>query len=285
MENNSILTKIESIYVLKSIFEYLKKEKTLNLFVYSSFFQKKLDLKLSDYQSKYINRLGINYDKYLFDSSPNIDLAQMLEDDLLKVKIDRNIFILHMINYYQELINKINNCKNEDILNKYKIIDINSPFFGILSNTNLLEQFFTIHIKINLIEENNLINDYILAFKKLKNSNKKYSSIKIIYKDTRISDYINKFNININFIKRLEIIEDSDYLNYFKNYDNLFKHFLFLDTFKNNLLYLNLYSNIGQIYDIKFDDLNDFKSLRILKLRNFNFSIIFKINIKKDKIG
>lgn len=186
MEKNCILTKIESIYVLKSIFDYLKKEKTLNLFVYSSFFQKKFDLKLSDYQSTYINKLGINFDKYLFDSSTNIHLSEMLEDDLLKVKIDRNLFILHMINYYQELINKIKNCKNEDILNKYKIIDINSPFFDILSNTNLLEQFFTINIKINSIEENDLINDYILAFKKLKNSNKKYSSIKIEYIEIQI---------------------------------------------------------------------------------------------------
>lgn len=92
-----------------------------------------------------------------------------------------------------------------------------------------------------------------------------------------------KFNININYIKRLEIIEDSDYIHYFKNYDYLFKNFLFLDIFKNNLLYLNLYSNIGPTQLDIFDNINYFKSLRILKLKNFQFPVIFTINIPSLK--
>ena len=56
MENLSILARINSNYILKDIFTFIRsKNFKLKLFVYSKYFQKKLDLKLINYQEHYLD--------------------------------------------------------------------------------------------------------------------------------------------------------------------------------------------------------------------------------------
>ena len=56
MNEKSLLGKIKSKYIFGSIFNFICQEYKLKLFVHSNFFQKKLNLKLLDYQEAYINQ-------------------------------------------------------------------------------------------------------------------------------------------------------------------------------------------------------------------------------------
>ena len=55
MENRGILDKIKSIYIIKDIFKYINDNKIqLKLFIYSKYFQNKLNIKYIDAKEKYL---------------------------------------------------------------------------------------------------------------------------------------------------------------------------------------------------------------------------------------
>ena len=66
MENQGVLEKINSNYIFKNIFTYIKDYFIkCKLFKYSKLFRKKLNLDLFFYQKQYFENIGINFFKYL----------------------------------------------------------------------------------------------------------------------------------------------------------------------------------------------------------------------------
>ena len=67
MENFSILSKIQSNYILKDIFQFIsRKDLELKLFFFFYYFQKRMNLKLVNYQESYLNQFGMELQNYLF---------------------------------------------------------------------------------------------------------------------------------------------------------------------------------------------------------------------------
>ena len=77
MNEQSLLGKIQSKYILKEIFNYIEMVNfKFKLFVHSNFFQKQLDLKLIDYQEAIINQLEMSLNDYLFLDFNTIEKEQ-----------------------------------------------------------------------------------------------------------------------------------------------------------------------------------------------------------------
>ena len=218
MRKNNKIENIHSLYILDTIFDYIKDTNyKYKLFTYSKLFQNKLEIKLFNYQERYINKSGIQINKYIFncynENEKNFDkkiLNNNLQEDLIKYNLDINTLQIYILNYYKDCIKKSKEKKNEDNLFINVLIDIYSPFFDFLSKTEIFEQIFAINIAANFIEKYNLKNDYILAFNNLNKTNSKYSSINFDYKMSNDIDYLKDFKINFKQIKNLIINEKND---------------------------------------------------------------------------
>lgn len=293
MEEKKILSKIKSSHVLITISNYIKDIKVvMKLFNYSKYFQKKVRLNLYDYQEKYYDKLGININKYLTffnnERNDNFDkdfLYKKLEDDLIKYKIDKNIFETFVQKYFKKYKSNIIK-ENSD---NFRKIDIYSPFFDLLSKNKLFEQIFYIPISINEIEKSNIKNDYISAFDKLNNLNTKYEGISFNFKYSNDIDFLKELKINFSQIKMLSIRQeyqtfDNDYNCFFKT---LFS--FFIDKKKLIVLELDLLKNkSNSIIPQNFEDLNNFESLKQLNICGINFQTNFTLklfNLKKLKIS
>ena len=282
MKKNKILEKLKPLSFIKSIFNYVKYDNfKLKLFTYSKFFQKKLNIQLIDYQEKYINRFGINLNDYLaFKSNyKENELKKKLEDKLIKKNIDinyndiQNLSIKHFEKQFQEYKDK--NYKNKIM------IDIYSPFFESLSKNEIFENF-TIKINIKDIEQFDLKNDYISIFYKLNKSKSNYSSLNFIFKNSEDIKYLNDFNINFGQIKYLTLFQvDSN----IQNYNNFFEILFSLNNISNNLIFLildifsNTFKNDVEIEAKSLENLNNFKSLKYLRLSGFKFKTTFNIDL------
>ena len=167
-----MLEKISSNYIFKNIFTYIKDENIIYyLIVNSKTLQKKLDLELIDYQKKCFFKLGIihliNYfnDKYEDTHTFKQDeLVTKLEKDLLKYKIDNKIIQTYASNF----LRKYKKTILKEYSNKTKLnIGIYSPFFDVISTSEIFEYIFNIYIPINKIIKYNLKDDYITTFDKM----------------------------------------------------------------------------------------------------------------------
>ena len=283
--------KIKSIYILNSIFDYIRDVNfKMKLFFYSKFFQKKLGFNLLNYQEEYLNKIGINYYNYLKYNENTHDyfnkkfLEEKLQKDLSKYNsIDLNIFSKISIKYFKnnnpnKEMKKIysdynyNNCTNE--------IDIYSPFFDSLSNNQEIFENFSIIIPTKYFNKNELKKDYISTFDKLNKMKSKYNSITIYAKDNDDINELKKINIHFNQIKKLAINIDGNKFNYDKLFDLLFSF-----NIKNNLIYLFLSKIKYQEIDPKsFEKLNEFPNLGHLSLIGINFKDKFKLKLSKLKI-
>ena len=278
------MEKIKSKYVLDTIFTFIKDSKLkYKLVVYSKLLQKKLCLKLFDYQKKYIDKFSISFNKYFSHMLNNNEyskefdkyiLFKLLEEDLIYYKIDINLIKLFLIDYLEKYINEF---EKEEYDKNYIQLDIFSPFFDFISNLKYFEDIFNIIISIDEIEKYNLKKDYISCFNKLKKLNYKYSSITIFYNNNENLKNLEEFPIKFNYIKDIKIIEGDYKLN---NYDYFFKFLLGNENIQNNLLYLNI--NLSTIKTIEInliENLNNFKSLTKLELSNFDFKTIFTLKL------
>ena len=54
MENQGIIYKIKSIYIIKNILKYLKDNQKQKLFIYSKYFQNQLNIEYIDVKEKYL---------------------------------------------------------------------------------------------------------------------------------------------------------------------------------------------------------------------------------------
>ena len=106
----SILGKIKSKYNLSNIFDYVKDDNfKYKLFKYSKLFQEKLELNLTKYRVKYLERFKINPKIFLnfiefgSDISLGKDIIKKgLTNYLAKNKIEENIFQSFVIEYFKK---------------------------------------------------------------------------------------------------------------------------------------------------------------------------------------
>ena len=144
---SDLLDKISSKYLLLKIFEYVKNEKTLKLFVHSKKYIKKTGL-LFYYQYNYLKAVGINLFDYLsfniVGGKINKELLNnRFKEDLKNIDVNINFSDEFLINYYYRFIRK---------LSIFYTIDIYSPIFEILSKTELINKF-SIIINMNIIKK------------------------------------------------------------------------------------------------------------------------------------
>jgi len=288
MDRKGDLSKISSPYILNCILKYVQYEDEnfgLQLFKYSKDYQKKFGICLFDYKRKYIKNLPVfsmkkylsynYYDKY--DSkkiNPNI-LKKAFQNDLLKSNLSEDDIIKYLIDYYNRLIQSKITPKKEESL-----IDVHSPLFEPFSKEKYFEEIFTIPI---LMQDNDA---YVNAFSKL-NSN--YPKLDLYYKNVDDIDYLQKYKINFNLLKRLNLQPEGDIV--INNY-SLLNSLFSLPNIKNNLKYLEIKGtlkddekphfhfygnhNIEEVYELK-GSLNDFTSLEVLKLTSFVFIELFEL--------
>ena len=293
MEPKKSLSNINSAYIIKNIFTYIKDNNfKLKLFTFSKKFQNKLNIGIFHYQEIYFNKYNLNLNEYLnlrsFDLDKRSLLKDMLNEKLTKEKIDIHLFKSYVINYFKykskEEIKKDENLK----FNSKLLIDISSPILEILSSTDILAQYFTISIPINyFITYSNLKEDYISCFDKLNKTKSKYSSIKIDFKNNEDINIIKELNINFEQIKELSILKNgrSDTYNYNYFFNNLFTMKSFINNINLEFLFINIFDSYNSIkIDANsLEGLNNFNNLKILKLNSFKINDIFTLKLSNLK--
>ena len=292
MENQGIIDKIKSVYIIKNIFNFIKNSSfQLKLFIYSKYFQNKLNIKLIDYKEQYLKKLKFNLELYLYskEQKNKVDLLKQKYNKFLSDnKLNKEIFedILYEVleskqikDIDEEEVNNIN--KDYD-----KKININSPLFERISKTKMFEKNLSIYIS-----QKKSKNDYIKLFDKLNESNIKYSSIfyDIYYNAMDENNYLKELNINYNNIKKLtlNIKYDIDYEEdiLYENNKDFFETFFSFNNIQNNLIYLNIdFDEENYLTSELFENINDFKSLKYLYICNFNFDNNFIIKIINLKL-
>ena len=284
MENQGIIYKIKSYYIIKNIFNCIKdRNLQLKLFIHSNYFQTKLNIKLV-YKQKYLNKIGFNLDSYLYIEQEQYKrdiLNKKYNNFLLENKINKKKFEDILFEILEN--NKINDTdegnantirKNDEIL-----INIDSPLSEIISKTKIFESNFTIYISQKNIDEYKLKDDYLIFFNKLNQSNIKYSSIYYIFNNKCKINKLKELNIDFNKVKRITLIQDIKDVIIKKNkvfFETLFS----IKGIENNLVYLKIYFN--NTYKLKpklFENINNFKSLKYLEIKSFNFDEIFTIRL------
>ena len=292
MEPKKLLSKINSAYILERIFAYIEDNNfKYKLFSFSNLFQKKMNIGLFNYQELYFKKYDLNLNFYLNLSSFDLDkrtlLKDTLNDTIRKKKIDADLFKSYVINYFKykskEEISKEGNLK----FNSKLLIDISSPFLEILSQTDILGQYFTISIPINYFTtNNNLKGEYISCFDKLNKTKAKYSSLKIDFKKNEDIDIIKELNINFEQIKELAILKTGRSETY--NYNYFFSNLFTIKSFINNnikYLYLNIFDSYNSIKvdSSSLEGLNNFLNLENLKLNSFYINDIFTLKLSNLK--
>ena len=114
---------------------------------------------------------------------------------------------------------------------------IYSPFFDVMSKTEIFEKKYCIPIIEESLEKYKLNNDYKNIFEKLNLSNIKYASILISFIDNKLN-FLKDFNIDFNRIKSLSIVQDG-IVN--KNDNYLLNTLFSFKNIENNLVYLKIY--------------------------------------------
>ena len=291
MIKKRILERITSKYVLSKITDYIEDNNFVyKLFLYSKSFQGKLNICLVDYQALYFQKNGLNIEKYEFceknqvlDTFDKNILSNNYKEDLEKFKIDKKIFGKIISSLIKMNEKKIKKKKDEDLLfSAQKKIEIYSPIFDIISGGDISEYNYTIYIPITIIAQLNLKNDYISFFEKLNQSNLCCNSFEISFRNIDIIHVLEEFKINFDKIKRLTFYEDfNDKSN--KDYDIFLGNLFSIKSFVSNLIDLKIYFfNRGEykIYLNLMNNLNNFKSLKILHLRGFEFENTFNLNLQ-----
>ena len=272
MIKGNILNNISSKFILSSVFNFIKNENFKNkLFSYSKLFQKKLNLNFNEYKDKYISQIGLDYDNYLsldynirkFDKDI---LKKVLQKELLNfnITLDEDIIKIIIVNYFKKYIK---------YLKEYNI-DIYSPFFDLLAKSELIENF-RIKIMLNKITEYNLTDDYISVFNELNKRDSKYPPLKFYCNNgDDINYYFQRLNINFRKIKTLIMINEEENEPFIQNFNHFFVNFFSFNDIQNNLIHLELIINSFykfELFPALVEKLNDFKSLKQLKLKGFQF--------------
>ena len=299
MNNKSLLKRIKSKYILNSLFEYIKYTNLkFKLFNYSKFFQNKIGLTLFDYQERYINKINIDLNKYIyFDRFEGdkiylkIVYKEALKSFFKRYKLDFNIIEKYLINTLKKKI--------EELIKDYKdmahifsdlCVDVFSPFFDIIFESEVFK-YFCIRIFLNKFNFAYYLEDDDDSISFINNSNKssKILSLQFIYEQPNEIDNLYKYKINYNLIKKI-IIKQKSYTPYFLknknkcNNDYFYKTLFSIDNFGKNLIYLHLELEYIKNINLKiFEKINNFQLLEILILSNFEINSLFTIKLKNLK--
>ena len=305
MEDPGVINKLSSLYIAQNIFSYIKdKNFQLKLFLYSKYYQQKLNISLSYYYERFINKIGFNLNDYLYleyeELEKNFSFYYQYEKEKDKNKEENkekgeqyllnkkyNDFLsdnnLNKEKFTQMIYEIINNKKIKDINDEYfsekyneTFISIYSPFFGILSKTKFFENKCTIYIdRKNLYYFFDSSTDYYIQFfDKCNKSNVNYSSVYFIFKENDNINCLSEFKINFNKIKKLALIEEEK-SRYNNDNNQLFKTLFSFKNIENNLIYLKIEYHKSSIIDGNMLlSLNNFKSLKFLYLYYLSFNFI-----------
>ena len=295
--NNSVLEKVFSKGLLNNIFDYIRDPNYKHkLFSYSKLLQKKADLRLADYEERFIEKFGINLSDYLFSENNKFVrkfdkdiLNSNLQNDLSKNNLEKSTIEKIMVDIYNQRYedkykNNSNDCDKpgSKLIETEEPIEIYSPFFDTLSKMDFFEYLFTINISTYIIDKFDLKEDYISTFEKLKQSKSKYNSLTIYYEDSYDILYLKDFKINFNQIKRIIFIPNSYHVTGdYKYFLNTF--FSFFSRIENNLTNLKLKWVENEIEPRTIQNLNNFKSLELLNLTGFKFTKTFMLKLSNLK--
>ena len=303
--NQSLLYKLKSNFTFAAIFDYINDKSFMYKLLKYSNLCKKLNISKYDYYKVYFNSKELNLNNYLqLPSTEN-----NLEKDLMKYKIEYVDFQKYVVCRFNEYELFLKGLVKKGELIDYRIdeknININSQFFWALSEKDNFQLVFSILIPINTFKNNKIKNDYANIFKKMNESEFKYSSLKITCEGNEIDD-LNNLNINFNLIKRLSIcsilpsyitsiytqyaiMPTTNYHNF--NYCPLFEKLFSINNIQNNLVYLclEIYKGgiVGDFPDLKLiKNLNNFIFLEELVLNGFQFKYEepFELNLSNLKI-
>ena len=203
MENQGVIYKIKSVNIIKNIFSYIRDNKIqLKLFIYSKYFQSKLNLKYIDAKEKYLKNLGFNINEYLFIEEEKYEynlLNKKYKDFLLKKKIKNK-------ERFEEIIFEILENKQINGTNKGNetYVNIDSPLFIIILVLTNFENNYTIFISQLHIYKYNLLNKYIELFDNLNSYDINYLSLFYSSYNDEIK-YLKQLNIDYNKIKKLKV--------------------------------------------------------------------------------
>ena len=284
MEKKSILEKIKSNYIFKSILFYIQDQNFyLKLFKYSKSLQKKINIELFDYQLDYCNKrikweLYLEFHSHFFAES----YKKYLKQKLIDCNIDEITLQKVAVNYFINNPKRIIETKFPHYFNPYpsinkdkRYIDIYSPFFDCLSKNEKFNDIFLLNISLHTKESDKIKNDYISKLNKLSN---KFTSLSLEIGHSSANDipnYLKDFKINFKIIKKLEIIKGPAE---FISSINFFKKFLPFIEIANNLVHLSLSFSGSIINDNSLEFINNYKSLEYLfiddlKINNFQLKI------------
>ena len=273
----SVLGNIKSKYNLNNIFDFVRDSAfKYKIFVHSKSFQEKLDLNLTKYRAKYLERFKLNPKKFLsfddFDSNISLGgqniIKKGLSECLSKKNVDIKIYQEFVKEYFMDYFKR-----NDD----YFYIDIFSPFFDLFSTSEEIFERMLIILKIFEIKKYSLEHHYISIFENLKKMNINKYSLSICLSFKEELKFLDELKIDFNNLKRLELIF-SDNINII-NTNSLQKVLFSNKQLKNNLLYLHLVCSGEKIEHSLFQNINDFYLLTELNLERCKFDEIVVLEL------
>ena len=200
------------------------------------------------------------------------DLKNFFENELIKYNITPKLFYEYLYQFFE---------KTEIYENNF--IDIFSPFFDLLLyNYPYAFSLLYIPIVVELIGKQDLKNDFLNVFNKIKQSGVGEISIFFNFNTTTDINFLKKismdFKINKLIIKQNEHLEndkDNNFVDFFGE--------LFTFNIHNTLTSLTIILNGERISTNFVEKLNDLKVLERLELINLNFEEIFILKLQNLK--
>ena len=275
MENQSLLMKINSKYIIEVISSYINGEDfILKLIKRSKSLQKKLDIGLIDYRFKYLEKRE-NIEDCLYD----FDLIEdLLSNSFYKDKYDQRS-IMEVILFH--LKKKSKQKANSEVFDDKNFIDLefSNRLFNLIVELKIFDNILNINVNLE-----DLQSEITSNFEKMNKLNTKYPSLFFEFKDMNKINNIKDFKIEFNQIKRLSFYEsynDNEY-----NNDIIDTYFNTITSFDilNNLVYFSLlFSEKRKISKDIFQKINEFKSLNNLGLEEIEVSDSFLLKLSNLK--
>ena len=186
MENQSLLMKIKSKYIIEVISSYINGEDfILKLIKNSKSLQKKLDIGLIDYKYKYLEKRE-NIEDCLYDFN---SLKDLLSNSFYKDKYEQKS-ILEVILFH--LTKKSKQKANSEVFDDKNFIDLefNNRLFNLIVECKIFDNILNININLE-----DLKSKIILNFEKMNKLNTKYPSLFFEFKDMNKINNIKDFKI------------------------------------------------------------------------------------------
>jgi hypothetical protein len=248
MNNNGLLEKISSEYLVRYIFDFLDEKKKLKLINNSKKFQKILDFNIYDYFEKYLNKSKITFDDFLISSTKE----EILPSKLKEKNIDLNFINSYISYFWNKNKEKYLKQSNENLINIY----IKNPYLDIFAGLPFFEKICTIIIPLYYLNRNNLLEQSFQVFNRATQS-------KFAFKFNKIDD--------INYFKNNKII-----------LNQINKAILNLG-FENTLITLEIDFPFVDIFPNTSEKINNLKCLEELVIKRFMFSENFYLKLNTLK--